>query len=166
MKFTTFWTRSALTLAFIMTLSTTHSMAAEVDCTNNGTFKPKAKEEYDGSADTCIADETAIVTNSKMSLKVLSFFCQKKNVNMGGSNWKTKNVKFFPQETCDKLGGVLDCAAALKSCKTKADDKIEECAEKIKNDKKKGASCRLDGAYDPALEALKAKTGYFASPQA
>ena len=165
MKFTRLLTQTAA-VAFIFSAGITHITASEVDCANNTTFKPKAKEEYDGSADTCIADETAIVTNSKMSLKVLSFFCEKKKMNMGGSNWKTKNVKFFPQETCDKLGGVLDCAAALKSCKTKPDDKIEECAEKIKNDKKKGASCKLDGAYDAVLPALQGKIGYFATPQA
>lgn len=152
-------------MAFIIAAGTTHSMAGEVDCTNNKTFKPKAKEEYDGSADTCIADETAMITNSKMSLKILSYYCQKKMVQASGSNWKTKKEALFPQEMCDKLGGVLDCAAALKSCKTRADDKIEDCADKIKNDKKKGINCRLDGVYDAVLPALQGKIGYFATPQ-
>lgn len=165
MKFTTLLTKVS-TMAFILAAGITHSMATEIDCANNTTFKPKAKEEYDGSADTCIGDETLIVTNSKMSSKILSFYCQKKTMNMGGSNWKTKNVQFMPQETCDKLGGVLDCAAELKSCKTKPDEKIEECAEKIKNDKKKGVNCRLDGTYDAVLPALQGKIGYFATPQA
>lgn len=164
MKLATLLTKTTA-LAFILAAGATHSFASEVDCTNNTTFKPKAKEEYDGSADTCITDQSAIVTNSKMSLKILSFYCQKKMVQASGSNWKTKNQNFFPQETCDMLGGVLDCAAALKSCKTRPDDKIEACAEKIRDDKKKGINCRLDGVYDAVLPALQGKTGYFATPQ-
>lgn len=164
MKLATLLTKTTA-LAFILAAGATHSFASEVDCTNPSTFKGKASEEYDGSADACIGESNLVVVNNKISEKILKIYCTKKTVQMSGSKWKTKKAANFPQENCDRIGAALDCAAALKSCKTKPDEAAKEtCAEKIRDhkDKKKGIDCRVDGAYDAALEALKAATGPFA----
>ena len=150
-------------MAFIIAAGITHSMAGEVDCANARTFKGKATEEYDGSADACISDHSLVAANPKMADKVLKTYCNKKNMQMSGSKWKPKKPVFYTQENCDMLGATLDCATALKACSKRPAEKKEECAEKIKIDKKKGIDCRVEGVFDPLLEALLAGTPPFAA---
>lgn len=150
-------------MAFIIAAGTTHSMAGEVDCANPRSFKGKATEEDDGSADACTGDHSLVAANPKMADKVLKTYCTKKNVQMSGSNWKPKKPALYSQEKCDMLGATLDCANALKICSKRPEDKREDCAEKIKNDKKKGINCRVDGVYDPLIEALMAGAPPFAA---
>ena len=161
MKFTTFSTFSTKTaaMAFIIAAGITHSMAAEVDCATPGSFKGKATEEYDGSADTCIGDNTLVLTNPKMADKILKLYCTKKTAQMSGSKWKTKNAANLPQEKCDMLGATLDCANALKACSKRPEDKREECAEKIRP---KNKDCKVEGVYDAVIEAVKTQTLIFA----